>query len=952
MLINENLNLNANKNSPFEITNNNNNKNSFNSPESLLSKSSFKPDYNEELRKLESFYDQLIKSKDLEQERILHEVDKILLEKETENEELKAKNIEISDKYNILVDLLKDYEGEKEDYQKSIIELTNKLEENKKASEKFIGQLKKLQTLKPEDTKILSQLGGNINSNNNILNEMIEKETKKDNLSQHAGNVNAQLCKACLLDINRSASEEKDKLGFINAFNFTNKFLEIFSEYKNKLSALSKTDSNSSDMDVGSQIRILDLENIAITVFEENKSFKGEMQEITNKLSINEKLLKEFTEKELKLNSLLEDLRKEKLSLQNKINEINQNSLHKDNLSVEKLEKQEFYYKSEVLKKDEEITKLKVIIAENVKKNLGWEDTVKNLRLEIEKKNDQLFEYKNKSIDKSLLQVYYVELQKNAESFISEKQKLLDKNLLIFKEVDNNIKSMISDMKQFKLVYDEAEGAKKQSYDSSSSFSSLNIENQEKNFDNSKNMSCKSSFSEKNASYLLSLEKILAEFENSFIRVEDAFLSNFILKNFSSIGKVLGGQSHKTHSRNNSVLVNNKKHSIICRMESYGNINTSSLANKNNSTTDTTILSTDGNLENLNNQDNKNNLINNEYNPNNTADASNISSLTRSNIDFESFNSNFSLFNDNIEQINMEYSEVINQFIQAVKFLFDIIKQFKKIFTQQNFDYANLKLEIELALKNQNFLKSSIIFLQQCTVESFYNIIPKGEFDDISTELNNFEDSIAGMDAPEIVKISTNIFNEINSKINNFINEKNLIVENLNEKLNYLNKEIELLQKLENSKNENKEKKDKATNLQLHKLQAQLKLKEEEINRLNERIEEHLKTINKISKEQSSCIKTSEFEFSIADKKEPQSSDSNNNNNYKNYEKSCLDEKTAINSNPLSTSNTITNNSLPLTLNSYRNKANNFSPNLQAIVGIGAVGISGNQSIVCNIYYI
>jgi len=824
---------------------------------SSLDKDSIR-NYKEELKKLEDFYEQMIKNKDLEYEKILIQVDNELSEKENENEEIKNKNSEITNKYNILVDLLKDYEAEKEDSQKSIIELTNKLEENKKASQNIVSQLKKLQAIKPEDQSIISQLGTNLNSNNNLISDILSKDATDVNindkktveLSQNDSNSTCFNCQKNNLSINAALSSEAiqaktttEKLGFIDSINFTNKFIEIL---RDNDFDLERYRENSQDKTC--KIKILDLENLLVYILEEKKELKNKASDIQTLLTTRDSKLKDLIEKDQKASYLIEELRKEKLSLQNKINELNEISLSKENLSIEKLDKQESYYKLESQKKDEETTVLKSTLAEFLKKINELEDLNLELKSQIEKKNDVLFELKNKSIDKNQLQVYYSELHKNADNFISEKQKILDKNILLFKDVEESIIRIKLDLKDQKGFYEKAENLKRSLNDlCNTQLETLNISDPSinifKNFQN-------------NYNYITEMEKLIEDFDENFSKIEDEATSNFAIKNVSFLPKSSSKSNPSSHTRNKSVLVNNQKNSIICRVE---NLNTT--INSNNKTN---LSSSDSNTltdDNVSNLDNTSGADRNKQEENLSA------SNSRSNLDFEGFNGVFNIFIENIESINMDYLEIISGLIKSEKFIIGVLKQHRKIIAQQSHDFSSLRLEIDLCRKNENFLKNSIIYLQQCSIENFFDVFQKEESEEILNSLHNFSSAICDMDAPDVIKFSSNILHETNAKINSFLNEKNSIIENQNEKINYLNKEIDLLKKTE-VKPEPQDKKEKAANTQLQKLQAQLKLKEEEISRLNERIEDHLKTINKLSKEQTLTKNLSSFDIFTPEKKD------------------------------------------------------------------------------------
>ena len=98
----------------------------------------------EEIKKLENFYEEVLQNRIAEHENILQEIDKVLAEKENEIDTITNEKLGFKEKIALLNDMLTDGTKEKEDIQKSLIELTNQLSEFKTANEKNENENEKL----------------------------------------------------------------------------------------------------------------------------------------------------------------------------------------------------------------------------------------------------------------------------------------------------------------------------------------------------------------------------------------------------------------------------------------------------------------------------------------------------------------------------------------------------------------------------------------------------------------------------------------------------------------------------------------------------------------------------------------------------------------------------------------------------------------------------------------
>ena len=85
--------------------------------------------YEEEMKKLETSYREVQLSKEAEHDRFIQEVDKILVEKETEIEEAKKEITSLTYQVKKLKTIISDYDKEKDDLQKTIFQMSNENEE-------------------------------------------------------------------------------------------------------------------------------------------------------------------------------------------------------------------------------------------------------------------------------------------------------------------------------------------------------------------------------------------------------------------------------------------------------------------------------------------------------------------------------------------------------------------------------------------------------------------------------------------------------------------------------------------------------------------------------------------------------------------------------------------------------------------------------------------------------
>ena len=94
--------------------------------------------YEEEMKKLENSYREVQITQEAEHEKFIQEIDKVLLEKENEIEESKIEISELKQQYKKMKNTINDNEKEKDDLQKTILQMNGDNEEINKNYEQIV----------------------------------------------------------------------------------------------------------------------------------------------------------------------------------------------------------------------------------------------------------------------------------------------------------------------------------------------------------------------------------------------------------------------------------------------------------------------------------------------------------------------------------------------------------------------------------------------------------------------------------------------------------------------------------------------------------------------------------------------------------------------------------------------------------------------------------------------
>ena len=164
--------------------------------EATINKSSedvqtLKKEYKKKMKKLEEFYENLMKIKTEEYESILKKVDNIAYEKETQIDKLNSQINELNNTIKWQKDDINDLTKERDELQKSVIDLSSKVQDNKdlighdrteKEYKALINQLNDtISTLENKLLKLEDSSVVDYNSKDKILNNLNEKINELQN---------------------------------------------------------------------------------------------------------------------------------------------------------------------------------------------------------------------------------------------------------------------------------------------------------------------------------------------------------------------------------------------------------------------------------------------------------------------------------------------------------------------------------------------------------------------------------------------------------------------------------------------------------------------------------------------------------------------------------------------------------------------------------------------------
>ena len=321
-----------------------------------------KKNFEKEMKKLENFYEEMLKNKTNEYESILKDVDKIISEKENSINLLTKENKNMNVKLKDQIDLVNDLKKQNEDLMNSVSDLSNKLQFEKeskesKSEEAHKNELEKLnnqiEILEKKIIPLENMNSLNSNSINDFKNKIEEKikelKNSKNNLTKEKSN----------LIIKTSQNEIKIKIDSDELINI-NKKLETVTEEMKKI-LLSKKENSEKDilirknenLNLGNQLE--EISNNLDNIENDIKVYKGLKQSLMN---VKNDDIEKMDKTELLCKSLLNEtysnVAKSKLDLNNQ-------KVKKTVNNYDKLKKEfdDFKINQEILQKEKENLKKK-----------------------------------------------------------------------------------------------------------------------------------------------------------------------------------------------------------------------------------------------------------------------------------------------------------------------------------------------------------------------------------------------------------------------------------------------------------------------------------------------------------------------------------------------------------------------------------------------------------------
>ena len=213
--------------------------------------------------------------------------------------------------------------------------------------------------------------------------------------------------------------------------------------------------------------------------------------------------------------------------------------------------------------------------------------------------------------------------------------------------------------------------------------------------------------------------------------------------------------------------------------------------------------------------------------------------------------SNKSLSNNNMSEIIIKINENIQEnknssinFVNVISKIYNKYIDLYKKYKTNTIEYEkNNLLRNQKNSKNEEILKNNIISITNENINKFSSMCYNSNTNDLKKELKDLNQNVDNMNSYDVLKNALDILNKLLLRTSSYKNEKELEIENLNGKIIYLLSQLDIYKKNLNLNKENKENNNKEIQL----LNNQLGLKEEEINRLNQDIEEYLMKIKELT---------------------------------------------------------------------------------------------------------
>ena len=431
-------------------------------------------DYEAEIKKLEIFYQGVVKNKTEEYENVLKDIDKIVYEKEQTIEKLIKDNKTLNSKNKENEEIINDYKKEKDDLMNSIADLTDKLnyekeskedksvEEHKKQLDSLNSQIELLEKkiIPLENMNLLNTDSINL-IQNKIDNKIRLLKEEKDNLQKEKSNNTVKISQNNIKI--KLCNDEKNNIEK-RLPSITDEMKNILNKRKNEIlndieiRELDNNKINELNDDINSKLNNIEDEIKKMKQLKSNMGLIGD-EEISkvdkteifclNKLNeTNSKLMyKRYEENNIRLKKYLDNINEmtKKLNEQNKIMKM----IKKENLE---LTKKSLTVKSKVEINDKiNKNENKAEDKEKTEKIMEYEKKIAELKKEINDLNKNLILHKKSSSDisskllednKKQLEEWKIKLNK-----LTQENNELNKNLNLLRQNNSRLNNDLKENK-------------------------------------------------------------------------------------------------------------------------------------------------------------------------------------------------------------------------------------------------------------------------------------------------------------------------------------------------------------------------------------------------------------------------------------------------------------------------------------------------------------------------
>ena len=440
--------------------------------------------YKSQIKKLEKFYENIMKAKSEEYENILKKVDNVLYDKETEldklTEEIKIKNNIIQKQLDDIDDLTK----ERDELQKSVFDLTSKVEEQKellendKTEKEYKNMIEQLNNTILSLEKKIEQYEENNTFNNNNLNREKIINCINNKIMLYQNEINNNFQKRNNISVKKSQNEIKLKLGKDEAIKSKiikdKLFNDIINMQKNNYKYIIEEDSLNTNIELmESQVNYL--KNISIDKI------------INEQINLNNNSIQNYNKSDLIISKIIDDIDKNLLNqkilkLENIFNKTSEKTFNKNfilfkgendlNTVIKKTSILADIYKNHITKLDDINKEMDSIINEeeiNSSKLNNMRDNIDSLLSQSE----EITKIIKNAIDKNraLFNIDNIPLEKCAENF----DKLINIISNNFNNIIQSYNNMIYNVSELLSIIEENNCYKKKFISNLSSVIQENI---------------------------------------------------------------------------------------------------------------------------------------------------------------------------------------------------------------------------------------------------------------------------------------------------------------------------------------------------------------------------------------------------------------------------------------------------------------------------------------------